>query len=375
MIKSAFIFFAILLVSTINTKGILNTIKKTITNLVVKNYKKYCNDYYNFVYYVEDGDLKLHSCNGLDLYYYDANPNKVDINCDKFDSTLVDSDVKKLKTFAYKNLGLGADLTNYVPFQVVTDILDKMTCNGDYSKLVKLYPNLSLQEKGPTLVVSDSTKVLGASYQKDKDNQFFDYDTKVYHQKFDERINLKFIVDQLNLGNNLYKKYQQYDDLTIELSNNDLTIKRVKNFYRNFIIGTVHEMLAVCAVNKSGAAYYFVFQRLGEDELDSVFKTKIQIIYYAKSNNCDENSSKWPDKISKYSFIKSSSKEISVSMANLIQASYKYYKNFPDYWFWKSNCQHYATGMYNALTGEKTNPTNLDKMENAYRHPNFSSYF
>ncbi len=109
-----------------------------------------------------------------------------------------------------------------------------------------------------------------------------------------------------------------------------------------------------------------------------VYSTKIRLIYYHSSsdNNCDPDSSYWPEHLAtNLTSYLDGSVPLSdrKSFHSLIIAKERYVNDYEYYEIPAANCQHFATGMYNALTSRNIEYMNFNMYSD--KRPNFSNYW
>jgi len=188
------------------------------------------------------------------------------------------------------------------------------------------------------------------------------------HQFFDNGVLLKSI--EITKDTDYATVIGNYE----ELAGKDMTLKRIKIYNRDLSFPAVakHEFLMVCAVDKS-YDYYFVIDRSRHGSKD---ETKIRIIYtgrenkYTNSNEeCYFESKQWaenrgidPNTKESFSYLLNGRGLLSESIKFqiLIEALIKYANKYPYYSLLAENCQHFATGIYNALTGDSKEISNKD---------------
>jgi hypothetical protein len=158
--------------------------------------------------------------------------------------------------------------------------------------------------------------VNGFMREQIKDKNFYQIGEDVLvHAAIGKKMDFPFVVNQLNLSQNLLAKSissglpnpnsiktPAYID---DLINDDLNIEKA-NLYvvKMFIKHIYHQVLYVCAKGKN-SAYHFTFDRAMRDHThenislretllratvksNKAFRTLIRVVYYAKSDTCDE---------------------------------------------------------------------------------------
>ena len=132
----------------------------------------------------------------------------------------------------------------------------------------------------------------------------------------------------------------------------------------------------VCAIDDNQNEYYFVIDRGAHGK----FKTKIRIIYTGKISSekrdelklvtiCDDYSPEWAEIRGKREDLAQSDSELLGTskylesneintMRKLFDGSIKYAQNYGYYSPYGENCQHFATGIYNTITGEQKDISN-----------------
>jgi len=104
--------------------------------------------------------------------------------------------------------------------------------------------------------------------------------------------------------------------------------------------------------------HYFVFDREAENR--DTFDTIVNLRYLGQSTNCDASNRLWPDNSSKGKFTnleyKMANKITNFNDIVFVSALYAY--EIPFYDRTDSNCQSFATGLYNAVTGSTSSVSN-----------------
>jgi hypothetical protein len=181
----------------------------------------------------------------------------------------------------------------------------------------------------------------------------------------------------------------------------DLTIRNIKIYKRSFLEQAFHEFLQFCVTNDSNDELYFIIDRganldklIQENSriikafkvitaMEPLLQTKVRIVLtgykkYLRTNGnnnervqsiCSDFSPEWaefrghrvdqdhPDSI----FISSNSEYENFTVTkfeDVIKASILYSIQYPGYYLTSENCQHFATGFYNSITGENKEISN-----------------
>lgn len=207
------------------------------------------------------------------------------------------------------------------------------------------------------------------SYNLDSGNQFFDRGEVI-----DERL----LITDDTIYTQIMQKFVEFSsrDPTHRKTiwTTDLTLLRMKIYTRDFAGPAKHEFLMVCSVDDDQREYYFVIDR----GLNGTFDTKIRIVFTAEIEPenrpngrqlCDTNSEEWAEKRGKRddqphpdSELRGDSNQFKTpdinKLSNLIGAAIEYGRRFRDYEIYGTNCQHFATGMWNAMVVESRAITN-----------------
>lgn len=156
-----------------------------------------------------------------------------------------------------------------------------------------------------------------------------------------------------------------------------------------------HEFLIVCVegqIEQSTHTAYVVLDRASrftEDETRNqhgkkVFTTLIRVVAtFTDNKNCDKDSPGWPENkddsktLIDKNHIKKQVKLPYNKFDDLLRASIAYANNFPEYKPFTYNCQHFATGLYNALATENAVYTNqlLMDVKELENKKDFTKYF
>jgi len=147
------------------------------------------------------------------------------------------------------------------------------------------------------------------------------------------------------------------------------------------MLGYVHELLAVCAADEK-YSYHFVLDRGNV----GLFNTRVQIVYSGRvtnkpnKNGCDYSDPHW----NRFVFNKDpenttilreatnfpSAKQHTFnilpgqqSFVNLLTIAKNYVRDFQNYTLTK-HCQHFATGVFNKLTGGLRKMSDFDHIPN-----------
>lgn len=276
-------------------------------------------------------------------------------------------------------------------------------------------------------------------YSKFKYKRFYEVSESLFQfNPLGNRISLGLVITQINLSQRLYveslnagkEEKEKKDAQLIDLdSNGDLSIDKAMVFLDTIITNVYHEILYICAKNKNnGKAYHFIIDRSARDpthELSTwehavenliewnIVKTLIRVIYYKRSENCNEED--MPDskhfnpnlflmKLGKNQYDKLAelsnylnnqtrtelfqpSEPVSMkvikeknSFKKLLTAVQRYALRYHNYDVFNS-CQHFATGFFNYLTDQNETGVNkylVDKISFAGNHVSkdpFSNYF
>lgn len=203
---------------------------------------------------------------------------------------------------------------------------------------------------------------LGDSFVNiDSSHQFYDQGSLIKDLPVDVKTDYEDVFMTINDSNIVHR-----DEI---IESFDLNIKRIKIYSRPFF-GVFHELLMVCAFDEtSEKEYYFVIDR-GAKESD-IRKTKVRIIYTGKfSKNqrqdrilkiCDTKSPHWaeirgvrkgiPDStlLGEHPMDNLRIKSLRVLIDSVIHYAFMY----PNYDLISTNCQHFATGFFNAVSWDE----------------------
>lgn len=152
-----------------------------------------------------------------------------------------------------------------------------------------------------------------------------------------------------------------------------MKIESVAVLTRYFIkkFRTYHEILYICTSNEKNK-YFFIAHRGMRKNIE--LHTSVKLNYYKKedlSYDCDDGS---PEKIDPNNTLieKQSGEylcESQKSFRNLVEKFVNYTENHPIYKLFSDNCQHFATGASNEITGGEKRTQNINK--NRVPKPNF----
>jgi len=241
---------------------------------------------------------------------------------------------------------------------------------------------------------------IGDKYKnKDVTHQFFDNGDIV------SEITASNVVDDYRIlrGEILDNEYLVGNENIAHLLNKtpDFTIRKVKIYKRSFIEPTYHEFLQMCVTNDYNDEFYFVIDRganlnsLKQEKFifqkafrvlttsEPLLQTRVRIVFTGYKENpsktknrnkkqqdvCADDSIEWAefrghrvDKDKPDSILISTSsdyKHFTVKKFNtVLKAILSYAIKYPGYDLAENNCQHFATGFYNSLTGEKKEISN-----------------
>ena len=164
-----------------------------------------------------------------------------------------------------------------------------------------------------------------------------------------------FLLNQLSKAPGMQEKRAEI----VLNSKADLTLEKMVIYKRPFLFGKSHELLNLCYSNGYGQYYFFVVHR-GKAHGFTI-KTMVHFMYYGFSTSCD----KWA-----YSIDDNVQYKDEFDMTKIPNDDFRSFKGFFElvkqyaveydwYRIFKTNCQHFATGFFNTLSGEKIKTTNL----------------
>jgi len=128
-----------------------------------------------------------------------------------------------------------------------------------------------------------------------------------------------------------------------------------------------HQLLGICMTCRSSKGkrsfHHFIIDRNANSEFPDVWNTKIRIIYLGEGNNCQQNDKGWAEKRASGLNIKDETFGLrgNYSMTNLMKDIKNYFRNYPIYNA-LYNCQHFATNLYNKITGKSQEFISQDLM-------------
>jgi hypothetical protein len=337
------------------------------------NFLKYCSAEYNLNFYSQIGLINylFHtSCKDMEIALYSSD------QCATSPAIVTKEDLSKyenISIFQSSDLNLIQKLPHYLHFILLQDI---SSCSEVYELLNTaysgLFPNIQFIDTNTKFLIIDATR---SRTNQHPELQYYDLGSIIYQNSIN-KISLDYISYEIRKSNSLYlnlgKSNNSYD---INLKENDLELVYVKILYRPFLgEKIVHNLLSVCTTNGQ-TAYYFIIDR-GAIHYD--LYTKIRLIYYHSSsdNDCDPDSPYWPENITgnmtKYldGGIALSDRR---SLRSLLVANEQYVNDYEFYEIAAANCQHYATGMFNAITGKNIEFMNFNLY--SIKRPNFSYYW
>jgi len=192
-----------------------------------------------------------------------------------------------------------------------------------------------------------------------------------------------------SLTNSIFFSDQNYKGPHLD-SNSDYTIRKIKIYNRDFLKYGHHEYLQFCVTNRLNDEFYFVIHR-GAARLNTfekfvdaiptpetgppILRTLVRVIYtgykrnfydgtgnaYNQENLCAESSEEWAENRGRRDNQETSDSNLLDSAGDsqnflfrefkiLIKGIINYVINFPEYDIFGTNCQHFATGVFNAIT-------------------------
>jgi hypothetical protein len=178
------------------------------------------------------------------------------------------------------------------------------------------------------------------------------------------------VISLVSQSNNLWMQANQASfleklpDFTISLDQySDLTIERVKIYKRSFIYSTFHEYLAFC-VGNGVKKYFFIVDR---GNYENVI-TRIRIIYYGTASDCKNDNALWGEILAPgMSILKVNGEGVPLSgktsFKKFIRNAVQYTYDFPLYNPVGKNCQHFATGFFNTITGASLLYTDINLVD------------
>lgn len=131
-----------------------------------------------------------------------------------------------------------------------------------------------------------------------------------------------------------------------------------------------HELLGLCTVCKTkegekNSYHHYIIDRNANAELPDIWNTKIRLIYTGEGTNCESNDPQWAENKTKGMNVRAESfaiyKKTKYTINNLLKDIRKYLSTFPKYNA-LYNCQHFATNLYNKISGKKEPFISKDEM-------------
>lgn len=208
------------------------------------------------------------------------------------------------------------------------------------------------------------------------DRERYDDGKKKYTKTFQFWDNARANAERLSISDksttfeNILLKIQNLLKLNKKNKNNfwatnDLEIKLIAIYKRPFLKIFSHELLGFCAERKrkNTKAYYFIMDR-GTTKGVQDTGTRVSFYYLGKQKNqsCNENDKLWVDqprnskgeglflKIRKELYGVQEPLKEKKSFQSFMKAAFNYVLKYPNY-NRKINCQHFATNMFNSITG------------------------
>ena len=120
-----------------------------------------------------------------------------------------------------------------------------------------------------------------------------------------------------------------------------------------------HETFQLCAKDRySDASYFFTIDRIGSNG----DITELRLSAVGKGKGCLEENHKWIHRIGakvfrNYHFFKIK-EDIDYSLKDLTMMLPLFLQTYPEYNGLKKNCQHFATGFLNIMTGKNKSQSN-----------------
>lgn len=368
-----------------------------------------CSGFSNFISERCDCDNMKISPN----YSYNCNDNmfkKLESN-DKITDPLSLASIKDIPLDLKKRLMKNSSCTN--PLQPYNEVLEKI-----YGR------KITSTNKMRIILVNGFTREFNPK------KNFIQGEDVLVHAAIGKGMDFKFVVEQLNLSQNLMARSiasglpnpnrMDTNALIDDLINEDLMIQKANLYIEKMFIAKVyHQILYVCAKG-SKSAYHFTFDRSMRDHthenihaLESLkrytlmpskaFRTLIRVVYFAKSDTCDDSHlpsdhfyspkkdiiaqgkynnldeyQKWIENPNSDFTLKGSlMKDVSsnkMSFKKLYTAVQRYAMRYKFYIPHSENCQHFATGFYNYLTNQDIPYVNNYLMGDLDPEP-FSNFF
>jgi hypothetical protein len=201
---------------------------------------------------------------------------------------------------------------------------------------------------------------IGDAYKnRDSSHQFFD------NGKLIENLTILYNTQYQDIINGLNDYVKRINKNEEEMKTHELEVKRVK-IYRRPFFSAFHEYLMICAFDEARQReHYLVIDRGAMEDLIS---TKVRIIYTGKLdqsqretkqlNICDTRSSEWAEfrgvsngHVDSDLLGEHPTESLRIRyLQDLILAVMQYAINYPEYGLISTNCQHFATGFFNAVS-------------------------
>ena len=304
--------------------------------------RQFCEKDLGFSLYIENGNPRGHLRRECKTINYAAVPYS---NCLSNTKLFPDSSYKRTSVL---------ELSPY-PVETIRRILKFSDCQNKFEVIQKIYEKinfgLNLIKSGPVLEIGANLK---PTFSQDATQQFYDVPHNYVLYMNSPDVNYAFLIDQFNRAPGI-----DYSNRIVLNQENDLLLEKMGVYTRPFVAGTVHELMNLCYSNGKGNYYFFLVHR-GKAH-GWTFSTIVHYFYYGTSDSCNKMADSIDPKTKlKAEYDMTLSSDTVRKFSSLFELTKIYEKNKSLYRIFTKNCQHFATGFYNTLTGEHLSTTNFN---------------
>lgn len=224
------------------------------------------------------------------------------------------------------------------------DIFLIIVISVDFAFINQTKIKIKLKSQHPLIRIGNAFGKLST----DPTNQFFDKSVIVKDILVDREVTSDKVFIALHAeGLKISQEFPKY-----------IQFSKIKIYKRPFF-GNSHEFLVVCGTGDNSDFYFHVDKGSFRYK-----KTKVNINYFAKEASNDCNGDAW--KLAT-TLKEDGEADISEKYKNVFTFLHEviyYAKQFKNYELFGTNCQHFATGIFNKVTGKSTFATNCKITKN-----------
>lgn len=257
------------------------------------------------------------------------------------------------------------------PQHTLYKILALSKCSNKFSLITAIYQNI--EEMGLDLNSGGAILEIGANLNPQKGDtdttQFYDEPQNyiLYYNR--PEVSVNFLINQFNKAPGVDAGGLENHIITLN-QNMDLTLDLMTINTRKFVRDKVHELLNLCFTNGNGQYYYFIVHRGKAHGL--TLKTIIHWFYYGRKAGTQCDSTYMANVIDSKTVLK---KSVDITHSKYKNSEYrslssifeltKLYATQNDYYrLFTKNCQHFATGFFNLISGQDTSTSNFNYGKN-----------